>query len=84
MGHAHTTGVQTMALWECGSCTSLPNAKGRCQEEIRTKGSEAKTDDKNTVRNNLQPNANLKTALTAFNEALSWTELCSSDEESDF
>jgi len=63
----------------------VAECKGRCPEgEKNAKGSELKTDNKKTVKFNLQPNVTLKTALTAFNKAISWAELCSSDEESGF
>jgi len=63
----------------------LTECKGKHQDGYKNaKGSEAKTDNKKTVKFNLQPNATLNTALTTFNKAISWAELCSSDEESDF
>ena len=39
---------------------------------------------KKTAKPDLKPNGSLKAALTTFNKALSWTDICSSDEESDF
>ena len=72
----------TVGMWVAHK---LAKCKGSCPEgEKSAKASEMKTDDKKTVRFNLQPSATIKTALATFNKAISWAELCSSDEELDF
>ena len=72
----------TVGMWVVHK---LAECKGKHQEgDKNAKVSEAKTDDKKTVTFNLQPNATCKIPLTTFNKAISWAELCSSDEESDF
>ena len=57
------------------------DCKGHHQE--KTKGADG-DEEKKTTKSDLKPNGGLKAALTAFNKALSWTDICSSDEESDF
>ena len=59
--------------------------KGHCNDAKPSETKPAiKGTEQRTVKFDLKPNGNLKAALTAFNKAVSWSELCSSDEESDF